>query len=187
MVLATSDIELLRLAAWCKNLPSDISSRFGSQIFCQGEIQDMKRLGLLGLAKNKKSYRLWESGWQLLRYFGYDYHRDAGYRVDDQRRLEVARILLTFYRAGFDVFAERADDLAAPQIFLQSPAARRDNSAGDLWGGAVFHGMASFSPFVAACYYVSAVDGDVPSGLPPPTCTCAGRRRYRPARRYSRR
>jgi hypothetical protein len=67
----------------------------------------------------------------------------------------VANILLAFYRAGYDVFAERADDLTASQVFLQSPVARRDSSAGDLWGGAVFHGMASIGELVAVCYFIA--------------------------------
>ncbi len=158
MVVSPSDIDLLRLAAWCKNLPSDISKRFAAEMFCPDEMEFKEKKGLIGRAKNGKSFRLWELGWQLLRYFGYDYHRDAGYRADDGRRLEVANILLTFYRAGYNVFAEKADDLAASQVFLQSPAARRDASAGDLWGGAVFHGMASIGELVAVCYYIAGYE-----------------------------
>jgi hypothetical protein len=114
----------------------------------------LMRAGLVYVTENQSCLRLRPTGWSLLRYLGFDYHRDAHYRSDYERRLEVANILLTFYRAGFDVFAEKAEDLAAPQIFLQSPAARRGSSAGDLWGGAVFHGLASIGEAAAVCYYV---------------------------------
>ena len=44
MLLGTADIELLRLAGWCKNLPSDIYRRFGAQVFHPQILRQMEGL-----------------------------------------------------------------------------------------------------------------------------------------------
>lgn len=155
MLFGIADIELLRLLGWCKNLPTDIHRKFGARIFGPQEIGAMEALGLVFPTGNGACIRLRPRGWRLLRAIGCGYHEDAGYISEYGRRIEVARILLAFYRAGFNVYVDQWQMLADPGVFLQSPAARRNASAaGDLLGGSVFHGMANISGNLCACYYV---------------------------------
>lgn len=153
MLFSHSDIELLRLAGWCKSLPSDISGMFSSQVFDTMRIQFLVQLGLVNMTRNGQSLRLREKGWRFIRYLGYPYHKDAKYKSLHERRVEIARILLTFWRAGFQVFACSLEDLGASQVFLSSMAARRGRSS-DIWGGAVFRGLARIGQSACACYYV---------------------------------
>jgi hypothetical protein len=157
-----SDIEFLRLAAWCKNLPPDISDMFASQaskygkpvfqVFDPMSIEFLVRLGLVNVTQDGKSIRLRDKGSRLLRYLGYRYHRDSKYRSDfGDRRVEIARILLTFWRAGFQVYAGALEDLGNVQVFLSSMAARQDKVA-NVWGGSVFQGLARIGQTVCACY-----------------------------------
>ncbi|GHU81467.1 hypothetical protein FACS1894191_8360 [Clostridia bacterium] len=91
MYLSNADIELLRLAGWCKNLPADIGSSFHAQsggppqIFHPAGIALLDRLGLLMVTRNGQSIRLREKGWRLLRHLGYDYHKDTKYKSDYER------------------------------------------------------------------------------------------------------
>jgi hypothetical protein len=157
-------MELLRLAAWCKNLPPDISGMFSSrsdpdgeqpasQVFDRVSVEFLIQLGLINRTGDGRSIRLRDKGARLLGYLGYRYHRDTKYRSDpDDRRVEAARILLTFWRAGFDVYAGSLEDLGSPQVFLPSLAARQDK-ASNIWGGSVFRGLARFGQTACACYF----------------------------------
>ena len=80
MYLSNADMELLRLAGWCKNLPSDMAESFRTQAFDPAGIALLDKLGLLMVTGNGRSVRLRERGWRLLRYLGYDYHKDNRYR-----------------------------------------------------------------------------------------------------------
>jgi hypothetical protein len=162
-----SDIELLRLAAWCKNLPPDISdmfafqaSKYGKpvfQVFDPMSIEFLVRLGLVNVTQDGKSIRLRDKGSRLLRYLGYQYHRDSKYRSDyDDRRVEIARILLTFWRAGFQVYTGTPEDLEASQVFLSSMAARQDKYS-NVWGGSAFWGFARLGQSACACYYAGGI------------------------------
>lgn len=157
MYFGNSDIELLRLAAWCKNLPANLSDMLysqepASQVFDAMSVKFLIQLGLINVTRTQPSIRLREKGWRFLRYLGYQYHKDTKYRYNE-RRVEAARILLTFWRAGFQVFASSLDDLGKSQVYLSSMAARRD-TASDVWGGAVFWGLARLRNNAIACYYV---------------------------------
>lgn len=156
MLFSTSDIELLRLTAWCKNLPVDMHRRFGAKMFRPQESGLLEHLGLIASTGNGACIRMRPKGWRLLHHMGFNYHQDAGYRTDYERRLEVARILLTFYRAGWHVYADDWRELEAPQVFLQAPAVRRNTSvAGDLLGGTAFHGLTCIQDHLCACYYLT--------------------------------
>lgn len=156
MYFAHSDIELLRLAGWCKNLPADISGMFSSQVFTQEGISLLVRTGLINVTGDR-SIRLRDKGSRFLGYLDYKYHRDTKYRSDSEtRRVEIARILLTFWRAGFQVYASSLEDLAMSQVFLSSMAARRGKAAG-IWGGSVFWGLARFGQNVCACYHAGGI------------------------------
>lgn len=156
MYLGNSDMELLLLAAWCKNLPADMADNFHGQVFNPTRVEQLDNAGLLMVTKNGKCIRLREKGWRLLRYLGVGYHKDKKYRSDYERRLEIARILLTFRRAGYDVFGAILGDLGASQVFVPSMVARRDAvRGGDIWGGAGFWGLGRIRNTIAACYHVT--------------------------------
>ena len=156
MCFGCSDIELFQLAAWCKNLPADIFKSIHSQIFNSVRIRLLDQAGLLMVTENKKSIRLRENGWRLLEYLGAGYHKDSSYRSEYERRVESAQILLTFWRAGYNVFGSHPSDMGAAQVFVLSMAARRGAArAGDIWGGAAFWGLGRTIDTVFSCYYVT--------------------------------
>lgn len=92
MVLDTTDIELLRLIGWCKNIPADIYKRFRVRVLHPQVVSRMENLGLVGITDNRSCIRLRPKGGRLLRYLGFDFHEDAGYRTDYKRRHEVAGV-----------------------------------------------------------------------------------------------
>ena len=154
MLLGYSDIELLRLAAWCKNLPSDISKSIHSQILNPARIKLLDAAGLVNTSENGDCIRLRELGWDFIRHLGFEYHKDSRYVSDYGRRLESARILLTFWRAGYNVFGSTLRDMGAPRVFIHSMAARRDSvQGGNIWGGAAFWGLGRLGNTAASCYY----------------------------------
>jgi len=154
MLLGYSDIELLRLAAWCKNLSSDMNDSIHSQVLNPSRIELLNQAGLLMVTENGKSLRLRENGWRLLEYLGFIYHKDSSYRSAYERRVEISRILLTFWRAGYSVFGSALRDMGASRVFIHSMAARRDGiQGGDIWGGAAFWGLGRFGNTIASCYY----------------------------------
>lgn len=156
MYLGNSDMELLLLAAWCKNLPPDMAQGWHTRVFAPARIGLLDRAGLLMKSKNGQCIRLREKGWRFLRHLGVGYHQDTSYRSDYGRRVESARILLTFWRAGYDVFGETLGELGAIRVFAPSMAARRGAApGGDIWGGAGFWGLGRIKNTIAACYHVT--------------------------------
>jgi len=156
MYLGNSDMELLLLAAWCKNLPPDMAKSYHSRVFVPARIGLLDQAGLSMISGNGQCVRLREKGWRFLKYLGVGYHKDRSYRSDYGRRVEIARILLTFWRAGYDVFGAALGDLEGSRVFIPSMAARRDAApGGDIWGGAGFWGLGRIGNTVAACYHVT--------------------------------
>lgn len=156
MYLGNSDMELLLLAAWCKNLPSDMAGSIHGPVFDPERVKQLDQIGLLMVTKNGQCIRLREKGWRFLKYLGVGYHKDKKYRSDYGRRVAISRILLTFWRAGYDVFGASLGDLAASRVFVPSMAARRDAApGGDIWGGAGFWGLGRIRDTVASCYHVT--------------------------------
>jgi len=152
--LGNTDIELLQLAAWCKNLPSDMTKSIASRTFDSTRIKLLDQAGLLNVTENEKSVRLREGGWRLLDYLGSGYHKDSSYRSAYERRVESSWILLTFWRAGYNVFGSALVDLAPIRAYASSMAARRNAArGGDIWGGAVFWGLGRHGNTVSSCYY----------------------------------
>jgi len=149
-------MELLRLAAWCKNLPSDMAGSLHTRVLDPASIRLLDQAGLAMITKNGRSVRLREKGWRFLQHLDIQYHKDTSYRSGYGRRIEGARILLTFWRAGYEVFASTLEDLEGPRVFALSMAARRDAArGGDIWGGAGFWGLARIGDTVVSCYHVT--------------------------------
>ncbi len=155
MYFGNADIEMLKLAAWCKNLPVDMERNIPSRVLEPARVRLLDAAGLLKQSDNRQCIRLRALGWDFLHHLGLEYHKDRDYRSAYQRRLESARILLTFWRAGYDVFRASIGDMKVPRVYLPSMAARRGGApGGDIWGGAWFWGLGRLGNTVASCYHV---------------------------------
>ena len=128
MIFDTAEMELLRLAGWFKGLPSGLSERFSSSIFSPAEIGVLEALHLLYHAPERQQYRLTPLGWDFLAEMGFPYPQDAKYVSDPiktRRREQTAKVMLTFHRAGFDVFGDHLGVLARSGVFLSTEAMQR--------------------------------------------------------------
>ena len=128
MIFDTAEIELLRLTGWFKGVPSDLSGRFDSSIFSPARIEALENLHLLYHARERRQYRLTPLGWEFLAEIGFLYPRDAKYVSDPiktRRREQAAKVMLTFHRAGFDVFRDWLEDLGKSGVFLSTEAMQR--------------------------------------------------------------
>ena len=147
MIFDAAEIELLRLAAWFKGLPSDLSGRFASQVFTPAGIEALQSLHLLYHSKERQQYRLTPTGWDFLYQIGFPYPQDAKYISDPvklRRREQAAKVMFTFYRAGFHIFCDQLSDLDSPNVFLATEAMqrslRRQNTK--VWNGLRMCGVA---------------------------------------------
>lgn len=128
MIFDTAEMELLRLAGWFKGLPSGLSERFSSSIFSPAGIGALEALRLLYHAPERQQYRLTPLGWDFLAEMGFPYPQDAKYVSDPiktRRREQAAKVMLTFHRAGFDVFGDHLGVLARSGVFLSTEAMQR--------------------------------------------------------------
>ncbi len=128
MIFDAAEIELLRLAGWFKGLPSDLSQRFASSVFSPAGIDALEAFRLLYHAGERRQYRLTPLGWDFLAEIGFPYPQDAKYVSDPvktRRREQAAKVMLTFHRAGFDVFRDGLEALDHPGVFLSTEAMQR--------------------------------------------------------------
>lgn len=103
MVFSQTDMEILRLCAWCKDLPTRKTENLPA------EIVNLVYYDFLRLTRSKKSYRLTPLGYEVLQRAGFDCVPDSTYRTDEHivtRRLQGAETALFFWRFGADVFVE---------------------------------------------------------------------------------
>ncbi len=101
MLFSQTDMEILRLCAWCKDLPTRNTENLPE------EIVNLVHFEFLRLTRSKKSYRLTPLGYEVLQRAGFDYEPDSTYRTDEHivtRRLQGAEIALFFRRFGADIF-----------------------------------------------------------------------------------
>lgn len=156
LYMSNANIELLRLTGWCKNLPTGMQDRYATRVLRREEIAELEALRLAAVTGNGKCVRLIQGGRKLLASLGYDYPQDAKYISDYGRRLEAAEILLAFYRAGCNVFADSVEDLAPSQVFLTKMAVRRNKRQwGDLFAGERFAGIGCVRREALLCHYVT--------------------------------
>ena len=128
MVFETAEIELLRLAAWFKGLPFQLSERFRSPIFSPTGIASLQAFHLLYYSKEREQFRLTPTGWDFLWKIGFPYPQDAKYISDPvklRRREQAAKVMFTFHQAGFHIFCDQLEELEKPGVFLSSEAMQR--------------------------------------------------------------
>ena len=127
MIFTRAEIDVLRLAAWCKDLPAA-----GTDILPGETIRLLLALGLLRQSRCGLSYRPTPAGYSLLREAGFAYAADKQYRGAGPalaRRLGTASVVSFLWRYGADVF--RVSPGAEPGVpaFLPSFALRRKEGA----------------------------------------------------------
>ncbi len=149
MIFTHAEIEVLRLSAWCKDLP--IGS---TEIFPQDTIKLLCKMGLIRESRCGLSYRTTQEGYKVLQKGGFDYVPDKQYRGRGSvltRRLETAEITGFFWRLGADVFRDTPDTEKSTLTFLPSFALRRKNYANVLGGtrltGFLYSGDTTFIPY----------------------------------------
>lgn len=131
MVFSVCDIDLLWLLSWCGNIrPTALRSSFHDTT-----VRNMIDIGLVRRHKNSGALALTKRGCQYLAVAhvpGPD-HCPLSYREDLlQRRLRIAGITLTAYRAGLDLFAAELSELAQGRsLFLPYISRGRERN---IWG-----------------------------------------------------
>lgn len=132
MIMTYAEIEVLRLSAWCKDLPAG-----SAEIFPQETVELLCAMGLLRPSRCGLSYRTTPKGYEVLQKGGFEYVPDKQYRGYGSvltRRLETAEITGFFWRYGADVFRSTPDTEKTGLTFLPSFALRRKNYANVLGG-----------------------------------------------------
>ncbi len=155
MLLDYTDIALLRLTGWCRNLPAGMEKRFHSGVFLPAELELLRGFGLLYPAASGAFYRLRPAGYRLLGSLGLECPRDSKYVSDEKTlrgRREAALIMLTFYRAGFHIFLDSQTQLKQGS-FLPFASLRRNRRQENPFPGLSLVGVGRTSAQVLACYY----------------------------------
>ena len=137
MFLSNTEILILRLCAWCKDLPLE------SPFLPEYEVSALFLAGLLRTSKNHKSIRVTEAGNRLLSGIGFNYEQDAQFRGTSpliNKRLNTSNLMLFFFGGKTDVFCSSVPDRNSPLSFLPSFALRREKNKNPL-GTARFNGM----------------------------------------------
>lgn len=132
MIFTHAEIDVLRLTAWCKDLPADSAG-----IFPQETVELLCTIGLIRKSRCGLSYRTTPKGYELLQRAGFDYTPDKQYRGKGAvlaRRLETAKITGFFWRYGADVFLHAPHTEKENIAFLPSFALRRKTYANVLGG-----------------------------------------------------
>lgn len=148
MIFTQAEIDILRLSAWCKDLPKSTENIPADTVAL------LCNLGLLRTSRCGLSYRTAPEGYKVLHKSGFDYAPDKQYRGRGSvltRRLETAEITSFFWRCGADVFRYIPDTEKNELTFLPSFALRRKTYANVLGGtrlaGFLYSGDIAFIPY----------------------------------------
>ena len=156
MLLSHADLECLRLAAWCKDLPQNTTQYLHADTVTHLVLVEYLRKSKCGL-----SYRLTDKGYDVLEQAGYHFDRDKQYLGKSKtlsRRLELAEITLFLHSLDADVFIENATQVNPALCFMPSFAIRRAKSSNVL-GGTRLSGFLYTQENVLVPYYIS--DGGI--------------------------
>ena len=138
MFMTDAEISLLRLCAWCKDLPND------SAFLNTKDLGSLLLTKLLYYSRNGQSIRLTDSGREILQSIGYVYEKDNTVRSVGTR----------FFGGKTDVFCSSVPDRNSPLSFLPSFALRREKNKNPL-GTARFNGMLYTKNTARAVYYIT--------------------------------
>lgn len=150
MLLDQRDLDILRLIALCKDIPVDCSP-LRCDMFSDAEFSAHIGMGYVRKSKSGLSYRLTDKGYALLSTNGVPAKRDK-YPVGNggtlRRRLDVAKTVLTMYRAGTDVFCVKLPS------YLTAFAFRRE-SRGAMLGASKLCGVRYLKTQLIAVYLIN--------------------------------
>ncbi len=153
MILNVKEVELLKLLCWCKNAPAPSAWQIG--IFNAQSIAALEYFGLVFVSRNKKYIRPRPSAYHLMETAGFSFKADAAPQTRPRildRRNTAAKVLLTFYSAGADVFKDRIDEISEKAVYVPSFAARSANS-GNPFGSTKFYGIYQTSGTLYLVFY----------------------------------
>ena len=149
LIFTSAEIDVLRLAAWCKDLPTGRAEIFPREI-----VELLYAMGLLRQSRCGLSYRATPKGYEVLQKGGFDYRPDKQYRGKGailDRRLETAEITGFFWRYGADIFLSAPYAEKKGLAFLPSFALRRKTYANVLGGtrlaGFLYSEYKTFIPY----------------------------------------
>lgn len=149
MIFTCAEIDVLRLSAWCKDLPVA-----GTDILPGETFRLLLSLGLLRQSRCGLSYRPTPAGYSLLREAGFTYAADKQYRGAGPalaRRLGTASVVSFLWRYGADVFHSAPGAEPGVPAFLPSFALRRKAGANVLGGtrmaGFLYTDSVAFIPY----------------------------------------
>lgn len=153
MIFTNAEMDVLRLTAWCKDLPQGNTKTIPSDT-----VKLLYGMGLIRQSRCGLSYRTTPKGYELLQKGGFDYTPDKQYRGKGTvltRRLETAEITGFFWRCGANVFLDAPDTEKNGLSFLPSFALRRKSYANVL-GGTRLAGFLYAEQTVFVPYYISS-------------------------------
>lgn len=162
MVLCHADLECLKLAAWCKDLPQNLTQYIHADTSTQLILTEYLRKSKCGL-----SYRMTNKGYDVLEKAGVLYERDKQYLGKGKtltRRLENAEIVLFLYTLGADVFIENPTQIKPELCFMPSFSIRRAK-ASNILGGTRMTGFLYAKQNVFIPYYMSDGNGGLYPGV----------------------
>jgi len=150
MLLNRAETDILRLAAWCKDLPRNVPQYVHAESF-----RLLLDSGFLRGSKCELSYRPTQSGLEILSRAGFEYPADKQYLGKSPaliRRLELAELCLFLYMTGADVFlTDPTQGRPEALRFLPSFALRRQKASNILGGtrlaGFLYAPQTTFVPY----------------------------------------
>lgn len=152
MLFDKTEMEVLRLCAWCKDLPVHRCRNIPADI-----LDTLLFYRLIRLSRNKLGYRCTPEGLTLLQGAEMEYLQDKTYRSDGNtlaRRYQTAEITSFFWRYGADVFTEAPPAEKQANVFLPSFALRRKQHA-NILGGTKLAGFCYMADTVFIPYYIT--------------------------------
>lgn len=151
MLYTNTEIYLLRLCGWCRDLP------IKSKSINKEDLAYLLMTGQLRESRNGISIRITEKGKETLCKLGYSYEYDSksrGVGAFLTRRLQTAELMLFLFQGKTDVFCSAVPDRNNPPSFMPSFTLRREKNKNPL-GTARFNGMFYLKNTAAAVYYIS--------------------------------
>ena len=151
MLYTNTEIDLLRLCGWCRDLP------IKSKSINKEDLAYLLMTGQLRESRNGISIRITEKGKETLCKLGYSYEYDSKSRGAGAfltRRLQTAELMLFLFQGKTDVFCASVPDRNNPPSFMPSFTLRREKNKNPL-GTARFNGILYLKNTAAAVYYIS--------------------------------
>lgn len=151
MLYTNTEIDLLRLCGWCKDLPVKSNS------INKEDLSYLLLTGQLRRSRNGISIRVTEKGRATLDNLGYRYEYDSKSRGAGAfltRRLQTAELMLFLFQGKTDVFCASVPDRNNPPSFMPSFTLRREKNKNPL-GTARFNGVLYTKDTATALYYIS--------------------------------